>query len=135
MNAAVQENLIGIQNELIWRTYKVGRYREFYVYEPKKRLIMALSFKDRVVQWAIYLQINNLFDRQFITHSYGCRVGKGTTRAADRLQYWMEYVDRKPDPWYYLKLDISKYFYGEARCSLNTEKKDRREASLVMETI
>lgn len=109
--AHLEENLISIQNELIWRTYEVGRYREFYVYEPKKRLIMALRFRDRVVQWAIYLQLNPLFDKQFIYHSYGCRVGKGTTRAADRLQYWMRAVDRKPEGWYYLKLDISKYFY------------------------
>lgn len=67
--AHLEENLISIQNELIWRTYSVGRYREFYVYEPKKRLIMALSFRDRVVQWAIYLQLNPLFDNQFIFHS------------------------------------------------------------------
>lgn len=110
-SANLEENLIGIQNDLIWHTYKVGRYREFYVFEPKKRLIMALSFRDRVVQWAIYLQLNPLFDNQFIFHSYGCRVGKGTTRAADRLQYRMQEVERKPVDWYYLKLDISKYFY------------------------
>lgn len=30
----LEENLIEIQNELINRTYKVGRYHEFYVYEP-----------------------------------------------------------------------------------------------------
>ncbi len=110
-SAHLEENLIEIQNELIWRTYTVGRYREFYVYEPKKRLIMALSFKDRVVQWAIYLQLNPIFDNQFIFHSYGCRVGKGTSRAVDRLQYWMQAVERKPGEWYYLKLDVSKYFY------------------------
>ncbi len=109
--AHLEENLIDIQNSLIWHTYTVGRYREFYVYEPKKRLIMALSFRDRVVQWAIYLQLNPLFDNQFIFHSYGCRVGKGTKRAADRLQYWMQKVERQPTEWYYLKLDISKYFY------------------------
>ncbi len=109
--AHLEENLIRIQNELIWRTYSVGRYREFYVYEPKKRLIMALSFRDRVVQWAIYLQLNPLFDNQFYFHSYGCRVYKGTTKAADRLQYWMQKVERSPSEWYYLKLDISKYFY------------------------
>ena len=29
-----------------------------------------------------------------------------------RLQYWLRKIDRKPGPgWYYLKLDISKYFY------------------------
>lgn len=110
-SAHLGENLTDIQNSLIWKTYTVGRYREFYVYEPKKRLVMALNFRDRVVQWAIYLQLNPLLDNQFIYHSYGCRVGKGTTRAADQLQYWMRMADRKPVPWYYLKLDISKYFY------------------------
>lgn len=111
-SAKLEENLIEIQNSLIWRTYKVGRYREFYVSEPKRRLIMALSFPDRVVQWAIYLQVNKELDNGMIYHSYGCRVGKGTTRAADRLQYWATLVDRKPETsWYYLKLDISKYFY------------------------
>lgn len=103
--------LISIQNDLIWHTYKVGRYRQFYVHEPKKRLVMALGFRDRVVQWAIYLQTNQYLDNGMIYHSYGCRVGKGTTRAADRLQYWCTLVDRKPGKWYYLKLDVSKYFY------------------------
>lgn len=50
--ANLEENLISIQNDLIWHTYKVGRYRQFYVHEPKKRLVMALGFRDRVVQWA-----------------------------------------------------------------------------------
>lgn len=110
-SANLEEELISIQNDLLWRTYKVGRYREFYVYEPKKRLVMALGFRDRVVQWAIYLQINGELDNGMIFHSYGCRVGKGTTRAADKLQDWCTLVDRKPEPWYYLKLDVSKYFY------------------------
>lgn len=107
----VEENLIQIQNELIHKTYKVGRYREFYVYEPKKRLIMALPFRDRVVQWAIYQVIEPLFDRQFIKDSYACRKGKGVQAAADRLQYWMRKLDRSYENPYYLKLDISKYFY------------------------
>jgi len=109
--AHLEENLIQLQNELIYKTYQVGRYREFYVFEPKKRLIMALQFRDRVVQWAIYRHLNPWFDKQFIYDSYGCREGKGTHRAADRLQYWMRQVSRKEGRYYYLKLDISKYFY------------------------
>lgn len=110
-SANLEANLISIQNDLMWRSYEVGRYREFYVHEPKKRLIMALGFRDRVVQWAIYLQVNQELDNGMIYHSYGCRVGKGTTRAAERLQYWSTLVDRKPENWHYLKLDVSKYFY------------------------
>ena len=110
-SANLEEELISIQNDLLWHTYKVGRYREFYVYEPKKRLVMALGFRDRVVQWAIYLQINGELDNGMIYHSYGCRVDKGTMRAAEKLQDWCTLVDRKAEPWYYLKLDVSKYFY------------------------
>jgi retron-type reverse transcriptase len=107
----LEANLIDIQNHLIYGTYRVGKYRPFYVYEPKKRLIMALPFRDRVVQWAIYRQLFPLLDKQFIFDSYACRKGKGTHAAADRLQYWLRQTDRKPERYYYLKLDISKYFY------------------------
>lgn len=107
----LEENLIQIQNELIYKTYEIGRYREFYVHEPKKRLIMALPFRDRVVQWAIYRVIEPIFEPQFIQDSYACRKGKGVMHAIDRLQYWMRKMDRSHKKPYYLKLDISKYFY------------------------
>lgn len=107
----LEENLIELQNELIWHTYKVGKYRQFYVREPKLRLVMALQYRDRVVQWAIYKQLYPFYDRMFIEDSYACRRGKGSHKAADRLQYWLRQVSRKPGKWYYLKLDISKYFY------------------------
>lgn len=107
----LEENLIELQNELIWQTYRAGKYRPFYVREPKLRLVMALQYRDRVVQWAIYKELYPFYDRMFIEDSYACRRDKGTHRAADRLQYWLRQVSRKPGEWYYLKLDISKYFY------------------------
>lgn len=110
-SANLEENLIQLQNELIYKTYSVSRYREFYVREPKKRLIMALQFRDRVIQWAIYRQVYPFFDRRMIPDSYACREGKGALQAAERLQYWMRQVSRRPGRYYYLKLDISKYFY------------------------
>ena len=109
--AHLEENLIRLQNELIYGTYQVGRYREFYVTEPKRRLIMALPFRDRVVQWAIYRVLNPTFEKTFIYHSYACRVGKGTHRAAAKLYSWLRRVKRTPQNWYYLKLDVAKYFY------------------------
>lgn len=111
-SANVEENIIDIQNELLWGTYKVGRYKKFTITDPKKRLIMALQFKDRVVQWAIYQQIAPIFDKGFIYDSYGCRDFKGTHKAVERLQYWLRKNDRKPKKGYYLKLDISKFFYS-----------------------
>lgn len=110
-NRNFEEHLINIQNELIYGTYEVGKYHTFYVYEPKKRLIMSLPFKDRIVQWAIYRQLFPLYEDAFIYDSYACRRGKGTHKAADRLQYWLRQTDRKQERYYYLKMDISKYFY------------------------
>lgn len=107
----LEENLIQIQNELLWETYSVGKYRSFYVREPKLRLVMALQYRDRIVQWAIYKKLYPFYDKVFIEDSYACRRNKGTHRAADRLQYWLRQVSRRPGQWYYLKLDISKYFY------------------------
>ena len=106
--ANLEENLIEIQNELIYKTYKVGKYNEFFVYDPKKRLIMSLPFRDRVVQWAIYRQLNPLFDKRYISTSYGCRVGGGAHRAVKKLK---EYIREQPGTAYVLKMDISKYFY------------------------
>lgn len=91
--ANLEENLIELQNELIHHAYKVGEYYEFFVNEPKRRMVMALPFRDRVVQWAIY------------------RVGKGTHSAANKLQEWLKIVEKRPEKYYYLKMDISKYFY------------------------
>ena len=107
----LEENLIQLQYELMTKTYGVGKYREFFVHEPKKRLIMALPFRDRVVQWAIYQILNPFFEKGYIGDSYACRVERGTHKAVDRLQYWLRYMIRRHEQFYALKMDISKYFY------------------------
>lgn len=109
----LEENLISIRRDLLNRTYQVGPYREFYVRYPKPRLVMALGFRDRVVQWAIYRQIDPYVDKRFITHSYGCRRDKGTLAAAECLLNWVRIISRKPDATEYclIKDDISKFFY------------------------
>lgn len=107
----LEDNLINLQNELIWNTYNVGPYRQFYVYEPKKRLIMSLQFKDRVAQHAIYRILNPILDKQLIDDTYACRVGKGTHKAVKKLNKWLCKTERKEKSFYYLKIDVSKYFY------------------------
>lgn len=109
----LEENLMALKKELEEQTYRVGKYREFYVQYPKRRLVMALGFKDRIVQWAIYRQIDPYIDKRFIADSYGCRRNKGPIRAAERLVYWIREIGRKPDgkEYWMIKGDISKYFY------------------------
>ena len=42
--------------------------------------------------------LNPIYDKLFIEDSYACRKGKGSHKAAKRLQYWMRQVERKPGP-------------------------------------
>ena len=109
----LDRNIFELREELLAETYVVGPYREFYVRYPKPRLVMALGFRDRIVQWAIYRQLNPYVDKRFIQHSYGCRKGKGTLAAAECLMNWLRLVNRKEDAaeWVIIKGDVSKYFY------------------------
>ena len=102
----LENELIKMQDELIHRTYKVGEYRAKIVYEPKKRMIVALPFRDRIVQHALNTYIEPYFDKRMLHDSYACRAGKGTHKAAKRLGYFLG----KQGLHYYLKADIKKYF-------------------------
>jgi retron-type reverse transcriptase len=109
----LEKNLIELQNELMWKTYRLGKYYEFKVKDPKPRDISALPFRDRVVQIALCNVIEPIFDTRFIYDTYACRTGKGTVAAANRVAYFLG----KPDATKFLKIDCSKYFQ-----SINIER-------------
>ncbi|MEJ5227171.1 reverse transcriptase/maturase family protein [Thermodesulfovibrio sp.] len=106
----LEKELIDLQKELKNGTYRTGKYRTFYVYDPKKREISELPFRDRVVHHAICNVIEPLFDKKFIYDSYGCRVGKGTHAGSARLVNFLRRAKRMWGSVYCLKADISKYF-------------------------
>lgn len=110
-SANLEENLIDLQNHLMHQSYKVGDYIERIIYIPKKRIIMILPFRDRVLQWAIYRVVNPLFERGFITDSYGCIKDRGGLAAVRRVQYWLTYLMDDPRKLYVLMMDIRKYFF------------------------
>ena len=107
----IEQNLAGIYAELISGSYIMSDYHEFFIHDPKKRLIMALPFKDRIVHWAIYQILNPWFDRIYIDNSFACRVGKGSHIAIEKLydvERNMFLHNKNP---YALKLDVAKYFH------------------------
>jgi retron-type reverse transcriptase len=107
-NEGFEEHLIELQNELIWKTYKLGVFSVFEVHDPKRRTISSLPFRDRIIQIALCNIVEPIFERRFIYDSYACRVGKGSVAAANRLSYFIG----KPDATKYLKCDIHKFFYS-----------------------
>ncbi|MCS6847953.1 MAG: RNA-directed DNA polymerase [Anaerolineae bacterium] len=98
------DNLLQLQEELREKTYQPGRYHSFYIHEPKRRLISAAPFRDRVVHHALCNVTAPLMEAQFIPDSYANRVGKGTHRALDRCQ---QFARRYP---YVLQCDVKQFF-------------------------
>lgn len=82
----LEERLLELQEDLQTQQYRPGGYTSFFIHEPKRRLISAAPFRDRVVHHALCNLIEPLFERAFIADSYANRVGKGTHRALDRTQ-------------------------------------------------
>lgn len=100
----IADNLLQLQMELENGRYEPGAYHHFTIHEPKRRLISAAPFRDRVVHHALCNIIEPLFEARFHPHSYANRVGKGTHRAIDQLQ---RYARRYR---YVLRLDIVQHF-------------------------
>jgi len=103
-NFNLESELIRLHEELKNQTYAPGPYRHFYVSDPKRRLISAAPYRDRVVHHAFCNIIEPLFDKTFVYDSYACRKGKGTHRALDRAQKFLRANK------YVLQCDIAKYF-------------------------
>lgn len=105
-------HLGNIQHHLLAGTYRMGAYRRFVVYEPKRREILAAPFADRVVQHALLNVLQPIWDRQMIDHAYACRPGKGTHAGVRRIQQWLrDMVKHRPlcDLWV-AKTDFTAYF-------------------------
>jgi RNA-directed DNA polymerase len=100
----LEDNLVDLQNDLLRQTYQPGAYHNFYIHEPKRRLISAAPFRDRVAHHALCAVIEPRFERLFIADSYANRVRKGTHRALDRCQ---QFARQYP---YALQMDVVQFF-------------------------
>jgi RNA-directed DNA polymerase len=100
----LEDNLLKLQRELLEKTYTPGAYHSFYIHDPKKRLISAAPFRDRVIHHALCNLIEPVFERSFIFDSYANRVGKGTHRAIDRAQQFARRYK------YVLPCDVRQFF-------------------------
>ncbi len=100
----LEENIITLQKELIHQSYQPSNYRTFHIYDPKKRMISAAPYRDRVVHHALCNIIEPIFEKTFIYDSYANRKGKGTHKAIERYHHFAQQYP------YVLKCDIRKFF-------------------------
>lgn len=109
-NARLEDNLIYLREQLRSGQWRPGPFRAFEVFEPKRRMIHAPSFPDRVVHHALVQVIGPYFERRFIDQSFACRVGKGTHAASEYLCGMLRSAEAAWGKVYVLKADVSKYF-------------------------
>ncbi len=103
-----------LSSQLKNKTYSMAAYNVFKVYEPKERLIMSNSYKDKVVQHALCDNVlTPILTKSFIYDNYASQEGKGTLFGLNRLRDFMRsYYNKYGNNGYILKCDISKYFYN-----------------------
>lgn len=109
----LENNLINLLNKLKNKTYKLGNYYTFRIYEPKERVIQSLPYVDRIVhQWYVEEFIKPFIVPKFISTSYACLENRGTHKAALNVQKQMRIMHRNHNSFWILKCDISKFFYS-----------------------
>ena len=103
----LEERLWEIKRELEAETFRWGGYRAFWIYDPKKRLIRAAPFRDRVVHHALYQVLAPIVERAYIPDTYACLAGRGSLAAVRRYE---DFVRRQGGSGYVLKADVRQYF-------------------------
>lgn len=100
----VQANLQMLHLQLTSGSVETGNYRYFTIYDPKKRLICAAPFSQRVMHHALINVCHASFEKQQTVDSFASRSGKGTYAALDKAREHNRHYK------WFLKLDVRKYF-------------------------
>lgn len=108
----ITERTAQLSQQLVDGTYRERPPRYFTIYEPKRRDIMSITFRDRVYQRS--LNDNAIYPamtKSFIRDNCACQKGRGTNDARHRLKYFMQQYYRKHgvDGWV-LQIDIKGYY-------------------------
>ena len=109
----LENNITNLINNIKNKTYHLGNYYTFTIYEPKERIIKALPYVDRIVhQWYIEEFIKPYIVPKFINTSFACLKNKGTHKAVEQVEQHMREYKRNYGDFWVLKCDIKKFFYS-----------------------
>lgn len=109
--ARLEQHLVRLADELATGRYQHGAYRSFFVCDPKRRLIIAASLRDRIVHQVVYEEVERVFEPEFLDCSYSGRKGRGVHAAVDAAEGAIA-VLRSQGVWpiYAIKLDVRKFY-------------------------
>ena len=99
-----ETEIAALREELLAGAYRPGPCRTFEIFEPKRRMIVAAPFRDRVVHHALCNLLAPSLQRRFIARSFSCQLGKGTTAARECCRILTNRYR------YVLKCDVRKFY-------------------------
>ena len=134
------EHVINIKNRLESKNYNFDKYNIFMISDPKYRIVMGQSIEDKVINHlAAKYFLSNVFEPKFIDSMVATRVGKGTSYGIKLMKKYLNDMKRKYDNFYFLKIDIKKYFYNMdhdvLKCILRKNIKDEDALYLLNQII
>lgn len=99
-----------LQQSLKNKTFKTSEYNIYNIVDKgKERKIYDLPFyPDRLVHWAIMIQIEQIFLKAFIYDTYAAIPNKGGHLALKRIKHEIKINEKECE--YCLKIDIKKFF-------------------------
>lgn len=107
----LEDNIFELHNELKNQTYHHGPYKTFHIFDPKHRIISKALVRDRLVHHLVFKELCDIFESNFIYHSYASRKNKGTHLAVQNLSSCLHKLSNNyTRPVYTLKCDIKKFF-------------------------
>ncbi|MBQ3834605.1 MAG: RNA-directed DNA polymerase [Elusimicrobia bacterium] len=101
--------LTQIQEMLSSETYEVSEYTYSVINDKGKSRDLAKLpyFPDRIIQWAIMLQIEPVFMETFCYHTCASIKQRGISRVVDLMH---EYLKDTKNTTYCFKMDVSKFY-------------------------
>lgn len=132
------EYLVYIYNILNTDSYKGGHYYLFLIKDPKVRLITSENIIDKIINHYVarYILYNKL-NKYLINNNVATRKNMGLDYGIKLLKKMIE-RNKKYEKFYFLKLDIYKYFYSidhNVLKSLLIDKLDSREYNIICNII
>ena len=100
-----------IYNILNNKTYEVGKYNVFTIYDPKQRRIVSQNLQDKVINHLVARHI--LYPSIMpclIDQNVASRKGMGTQKGLEYAKEYNRKCEIKYNDYYILKCDVSKFF-------------------------
>lgn len=108
VNNDLKAHLLKIQRMFIDKSYRVSAYKTETINDKGKirELFKLPYYPDRIIQWAIMLQIETIFNKTLCYHTCASLKGRGIYRAV-RLS---KKYTKKAECAYCLKFDIKQFY-------------------------